>query len=84
MARYRRENPTKLGSKMREVRLRLDMTQEEVAKRLGTDSGAISRYERGLREPSLLELLAFSKMSGVGMEVLVDDKMSLAKKPRLT
>jgi transcriptional regulator with XRE-family HTH domain len=82
MARYRRESPKKLGSKMREVRLRLDMTQEEVAKYLRTDSGAISRYERGLREPSLLEVLAFSKMSGVGMEVLVDDKIGLAKKAR--
>ena len=81
MPRYRRESPKKLGAKMREVRLRLDMTQDEVAKSLKTDSGSISRYERGLRDPSLLELLAFSRMSGVGMEILVDDKMSLAKKP---
>jgi transcriptional regulator with XRE-family HTH domain len=80
MARYRRKAPKKLGSKMREVRLHLGMTQEEVAKHLGTDSGAISRYERGLREPSLLETLAFSRMSGVGVELLIDDKMSLAKK----
>jgi transcriptional regulator with XRE-family HTH domain len=80
MARYRRKSPKRLGSKMREVRLRLDMTQEQVAAQIGTDSGAISRFERGLREPSLLELLAFSRMSGVGMEVLVDDKISLAKK----
>lgn len=80
MARYRRQSPKKLASKMREVRLSLDMTQEEVAKHLGTDSGAISRYERGLREPSLLEVLAFSRMSGVGMELLVDDKMKLANK----
>ena len=80
MARYRRKSPKKLGNKMREVRLRLGMTQEEVAKQLGTDSGAVSRYERGLREPSLLEVLAFSRMSGVGMETLVDDKMGLTKK----
>jgi len=80
MARYRRRSPKKLGSKMREIRLRLNMTQEEVAKYLGTDSGSVSRYERGLRDPSLLEVLAFSRLSGVGMEVLVDDKLSLAKK----
>jgi transcriptional regulator with XRE-family HTH domain len=80
MARYRRRSPKKLAGKLREVRLRLDMTQEEVAKQIGTDSGAVSRFERGFREPSLLELLAFSRMSGVGMEVLVDDKISLAKK----
>jgi transcriptional regulator with XRE-family HTH domain len=80
MPRYRRKSPKKLGEKMREVRLRLQMTQEEVAKELGTDSGAISRYERGLRDPSLLEILAFSYMSGVGVEVLIDDRRSLAKK----
>jgi transcriptional regulator with XRE-family HTH domain len=80
MARYRRKSPKKLGQKMREVRLRLEMTQEEVAKQLGTDSGAISRFERGLRDPSLLEILAFSQMSGVGVELLIDDRQSLAKK----
>lgn len=80
MARYRRKAPKKLAGKLREVRLRLGMTQEEVARYLGTDSGAISRYERGLRDPSLLEILAFSRMSGVGIDVLIDDKMSLAKK----
>jgi transcriptional regulator with XRE-family HTH domain len=80
MARYRRKSPKKLGSKMREVRLHLGMTQEEVAKYLGTDSGAISRFERGLRDPSLLEILAFSRMSGVGVEVLIDDKQRLVRK----
>lgn len=76
----RRKSPKKLGANMREVRLRLEMTQEQVADYLGTDSGAVSRYERGLREPSLLEILAFSRMSGVGLDVLIDNKMSLAKK----
>lgn len=80
MARYKRKGPKKLAGKLREVRLRLDMTQQEVAEALGTDASSISRYERGLREPSLLEILAFSRMSGVGFDVLVDDKMSLAKK----
>ncbi len=77
MARYRRKAPKKLGGKMREVRLRLEMTQEQVADYLGTDSGAISRYERGLREPSLLEILAFSRMSGIEIEVLIDDKLDI-------
>jgi transcriptional regulator with XRE-family HTH domain len=80
MGRYRRKTPKHLGTKMREIRLRLDMTQENVAAELGIDSGAISRFERGLREPSLLELLTFSRISGVAMEIFVDDKISLAKK----
>ena len=77
MARYRRKSPKKLAAKMRELRLHLGMTQEEVAKHLGTDSGAVSRYERGLRDPSLLEVLAFSRITGVAMEVLVDDALKI-------
>jgi transcriptional regulator with XRE-family HTH domain len=80
MARYRRKRPKKLAGKLRELRLRLGMTQIELAKKLGTDSGAISRFETGKREPSLLEILAYSQLSGVGVEVLIDDKISLAKK----
>jgi transcriptional regulator with XRE-family HTH domain len=77
MARYRRKSPKKLAAKMRELRLHLGMTQDEVAKHLGTDSGAVSRYERGLRDPSLLEVLAFSRITGVAMEVLVDDALKI-------
>ena len=82
MARYRRKSPKKLAGKLREVRLRLGMTQEEVAEHIGTDSGSISRFERGIRDPSLLEILAYSYMSGVSVDVLIDDKKSLAKKRR--
>jgi transcriptional regulator with XRE-family HTH domain len=80
MARYRRKSPKKLGAKMREIRKRLGMTQEELARHLGTDSGAISRFENSKRDPSLLEILEFSKLTGVGIDILIDDKMSLAKK----
>jgi transcriptional regulator with XRE-family HTH domain len=80
MARYRRKSPKKLAGKLREVRLRLGMTQEELAKHLGTDSGSISRFEHGKRDPSLLEILAYSRLSGVGVEVLLDDKMNLSRK----
>jgi transcriptional regulator with XRE-family HTH domain len=82
MPRYRRKRPKKLAEKLREIRLRLEMTQEEVAKRIGTDSGAISRFERGIREPSLLEILQYSYLSGVAVELLIDDKRSLAPKRR--
>ena len=80
MPRYRRKSPKKLGAKLREVRLRLGMTQEELAKHLGTDSGSISRFEHGKRDPSLLEILAYSRLSGIEIDVFLDDKMSLAKK----
>jgi transcriptional regulator with XRE-family HTH domain len=80
MARYKRKSPKKLAGKLREIRLQMEMTQQEIADRLGTDASSISRFERGIREPSLLEILGYSYMSGVAVEVLIDDKKSLAKK----
>lgn len=80
MARYKRKSPKKLAGKLREIRMRLEMTQQEVADRLRTDASSISRFERGIRDPSLLEILEYSYLSGVGVEVLIDDKKSLAKK----
>lgn len=80
MARYKRKGPKQLAEKLREVRLRLAMTQQQVADQIGSDASSVSRYERGVREPSLLEILKFSQMSGVGVETLIDDKKSLTKK----
>jgi transcriptional regulator with XRE-family HTH domain len=77
MARYKRKSPKKLAKKLRELRLRLGMTQEELARLLKTDSGSISRFETGKREPSLLEILEYSKLSGVSINELVDDKARL-------
>lgn len=79
MGRKRRKAPKKLGRKLREVRLQLGLTQEELAKRLGIDSGTISRYETGKREPSLLEMLAYSNLAGVTINELVDDKVRLSR-----
>ena len=58
---------------------RLGMTQIELAEVLGTDSGSISRFETGRREPSLLEILAYSRLSRIGVELLIDDKLSFSK-----
>jgi transcriptional regulator with XRE-family HTH domain len=65
MGRKQRKVPKELAGKLREIRSRLGMTQEELARELKTDSGSISRFETGKREPSLLEILAYSRLSGV-------------------
>lgn len=82
MARYKRKRPERLAEKLLEVRLRLELTQQQVADELETDVSSISRFEHGEREPSLLEILKYSYMSGVGIDVLIDDKKDLAKKRR--
>jgi transcriptional regulator with XRE-family HTH domain len=43
------------------------------------DSGAISRFENGQREPSLLVILEYAKLAGISTDVLIDDKLSLPK-----
>ena len=37
--------------------------------------GLISRFEHGKAEPSLIVLLEYSRIAGVPMETLVDDKI---------
>ena len=41
------------------------------------DSGAISRFETGQREPSLLMLLEYARLAGISTDVLIDDKLDL-------
>jgi transcriptional regulator with XRE-family HTH domain len=82
MGKKRREQPERLASKLQEIRLRLGLGQVEMAKRFEDVSGApypglISRYEQGKAEPSLLILLAYARLAGVSVDVLIDDKLDL-------
>jgi transcriptional regulator with XRE-family HTH domain len=82
MGGARRPQPKKLGAKLRQIRESLGLTQEEMAQRLRKAPSPprpadISRFELGLREPSLLVLLAYARLGGVTMEELVDDRLGL-------
>lgn len=85
MGRKRRTQPERLAMKLREIRRRLYLSQQQMAERLeGVPAppypGLISRYEQGKAEPSLLILLAYARLAGVPMEVLVDDELDLPKR----
>ena len=82
MGKTRRAQPKKLAGKLRKVRSRLDWSQEQMAERLRKVEktiypGLISRFEHGKAEPSLIVLLEYSRIAGVSMETLVDDKLRL-------
>jgi len=79
-----RPKPERLAEKLRRIREALGLSQTEMLKRLGLEESMnyarISEYETGQREPSLLTLLAYSRVAGVHMEVLADDEMDLPAK----
>lgn len=45
-----------LGDQLKSLRIKKGMTQEQLAKKLGTTKAAISRYERNHRQPRLEQL----------------------------
>lgn len=49
----------RFGTRLRQERDRLGLTQDELADRLGVSSGAQSNYERGNRSPDAEYLVAF-------------------------
>lgn len=78
MGSAKREKPKHLGRKLRKLRLEvLGYSQTEMAKALGlkVDYSAVSGYERGAREPSVLVILKYARLAGCAMEELVDDKI---------
>lgn len=85
MGQSPRPRPKRLGAKLRQLREQLSLTQEQLADVVGhiespPQPGHISEYERGRREPSLLFLLAVSRLAGIKMEILVDDELGLPNK----
>lgn len=82
MGQARRLTPKRLPEKLLQIRTLLGLTQEQMAERLShlaapPQSGQISRFEQGKREPSLLVLLAYARLASVSMDVLVDDALDL-------
>jgi transcriptional regulator with XRE-family HTH domain len=61
VARIGPKNPSKMRVFLREWRDYLGLTQEEIANRIGTTKGTISRMEGSSREPNLGYLAAFAE-----------------------
>ena len=81
MGRISREKPKRLGEKLHQIRVKLGLSQNQMLKELGLSDkvfrSAISGYELGTREPSLLILLEYARLAGVSTDVLIDDKLKL-------
>lgn len=61
----------KFGKKVREIRLRNEMSQGDVAKILGVHRTYISGIERGMRNPSLVTIEKIAKALQVSIDNLI-------------
>lgn len=81
MGRVPREQPARLAEKLTYLRKAMNLSQDEMVRRLGLEDRLtreeISKYERGLRVPSLLTLLSYARTAGLIVDDLIDDKVDL-------
>ncbi len=83
MGRRQRAFPARLADKLLAIRLWLNLSQTEMLQRTHPDKdpslrgSIISEFERGKRQPSLLEALAYARAGGVSLEQLADDEFDL-------
>lgn len=84
MGKKARQKPKRLAEKLIQIRTALGLSQSEMLKRLEAedqiDYTAISKYELGRNEPSLIILLRYARAAGVSTDVLIDDEMDLPAK----
>ena len=85
----KRKKPARLAEKLLTIRQRLNLSQDGIIRRLGLEleieRDYVSKYERGILEPTLNVLLAYARSisttgQGEFLETLIDDKQDLPVK----
>jgi transcriptional regulator with XRE-family HTH domain len=84
MGKKARRKPERLAEKLARIREALGVSQSEMLRRLEVedqiDYTAISKYELGRNEPSLIILLQYARVANVSTDVLIDDRLDLPAK----
>lgn len=84
MGRSSRKKPLRLAEKLLAIRTTLNLSQNELVIRIGFQDEltreTVSNFERGVREPSLMVLLAYGNLAGVSLNYLADDELDLPDK----
>ena len=60
-----------IGEVIREYRKRKNMTQQEMANRLGVTAPAVNKWENGNSQPDIMLLAPISKLLGVTLDTLL-------------
>jgi transcriptional regulator with XRE-family HTH domain len=86
MGRISREKPGRLAEKLRAIRRHLEFSQNEMLRELGLEGkvfrSAVSGFELGTREPSLIILLRYARLAKISTDVLIDDAIELPRRMR--
>ncbi len=64
----------KLGKKIKLARVELDLTQTELARKIGTKQKSISRYEAGKSVPKVETLMKLTKVLRKPATYFLDDE----------
>jgi transcriptional regulator with XRE-family HTH domain len=84
MGKRARRKPERLAGKLARIREAFGISQSEMLRQLEVedqiDYTAISKYELGRNEPSLLILLQYARVAGVSTDVLINDELDLPAK----
>lgn len=77
-----RVKPKKLAGKLLAIREHLDYTGLQIAEKLSDDDVIVQRtdiprFEKGIREPSLIILLRYAKLVNISTDILIDDEQEL-------
>lgn len=59
------------GKRLRELRAERNMTQKQVAERIGGTASIVSAYENGIRQPSYEALIRLARLYGVSTDYLL-------------
>jgi transcriptional regulator with XRE-family HTH domain len=68
------EDEFSLASLLIEARTRANLTQAELAERMGTSQSTIARLESGKAKPSLSTLRRLAKATGLGLKISFEPK----------
>ncbi len=84
MGKRARPKPLRLAEKLLQVRNAFGVSQGELFRRLGVEEFSelkrVSDYETGKNEPPLPVLLAYARLAGGCVDVLIDDRLDLPAK----
>jgi transcriptional regulator with XRE-family HTH domain len=76
------EEEFSLASMLIAARTRANLTQAEVAEKMGTSQSTVARLESGAAKPSLATLQRYAKATGARLKITLEPKKSRPKKER--